>query len=64
MYQKNLKLNKKAIARLFESELTPLLDQLQQLQSTKVLRGNYDLKISRQDYFLEKQNEVSNVYLI
>jgi len=44
--------------RYFEEEIRPLLDDLQGLHGTKVLRGNYDLKIARQDYFLSKQTEV------
>lgn len=51
--------SKKKLVQTYEHELFPLLNELQQLQSTNVLKGNYDLKIARQDYFLSKQNEVS-----
>lgn len=56
--------SKKKLVQTYEHELFPLLNELQQLQSTNVLKGNYDLKIARQDYFLSKQNEVINQLLL
>ena len=47
----------------FQEELFPLLEDLQNLHCVKILRGNYNLKIARQDYFLGKQSEVSFFYI-
>ena len=49
---------KAELRQCFQSELFPLVDDLQNLHGVKILRGNYDLKIARQDYFLGKQSEV------
>jgi len=46
------------IRNSYGSELLPLLQNLQKLNSTKVIQGDYDLKLMRQDYFISKQNEV------
>jgi len=48
----------------FRSELTPLLQKLQQLNSTKVIQGDYNLKLLRQDYFVSKQDEVVKQLLV
>lgn len=47
-----------------QSTVLPLLHKLQELHPGKVLKGNYDMKISRQDYFLSKQNELINQLLL
>lgn len=39
--------------------LSPLVQELGKLQANKILRGDYDLKIARQDYFVSKQDQVS-----
>ena len=50
---------KERINENLDGKMKPLLQELHQLHSAKILTGNYDLKISRQDYFLSKQEEVS-----
>lgn len=50
---------KERINENLEGKMKPLLQELHQLHSAKILTGNYDLKISRQNYFLSKQEEVS-----
>ncbi len=44
--------------KVFEEELTPLIEEMSELQSAKVLSGNFDLKIARQNYFMSKQDTV------
>ena len=46
------------LSNCYGSELLPLLGKLQSLNSTKVIQGDYNLKLLRQDYFVSKQNEV------
>ena len=41
------------------TRLSPLVQELGKLQANKILRGDYDLKIARQDYFISKQDQVS-----
>lgn len=48
------------IAELTSQYLSPLLEELGKLQANKILRGDYDLKITRQDYFVSKQDQVQN----
>jgi hypothetical protein len=43
---------------LTESHLPTLLKDSANLQVTKILSGDYDLKIARQDYFISKQDQV------
>lgn len=50
--------SRKALQDDLDEQMIPLLNELQQLHGIKVLEGNYDLKIFRQDYFLSKQSEV------
>ena len=38
--------------------LSPLVQEIGKLQANKILRGDYDLKIARQDYFISKQDQV------
>ena len=38
--------------------MAPLIEEMSEMQTAKVLSGNFDLKISRQDYFISKQDEV------
>jgi len=56
--------NRKALQDDLDEQMIPLLNELQQLHGIKVLEGNYDLKIFRQDYFLSKQSEVINQLLL
>ena len=53
--------SRQALQDDLDDKLIPLLHELQQLHGIKVLEGNYDLKIFRQDYFLSKQSEVSKL---
>ena len=43
---------------LGRTQLTSLLQDMAALQVTRVLHGDYDLKIARQDYFTSKQDKV------
>ncbi|KAK3747565.1 hypothetical protein QZH41_015802, partial [Actinostola sp. cb2023] len=51
------------IKKLTEKTLPSVLHELAELQPTKILKGDYDLKISRQDYFTSKQDQVINQLL-
>jgi len=48
----------RCLQKMLESELTPLINEMSELQTAKILSGNFDLKIARQDYFISKQEEV------
>lgn len=50
-------------AELTSRYLSPLVQELGKLQANKILRGDYDLKIARQDYFVSKQDKVPYVNL-
>ena len=56
--QKALAQVKMEIGRLSEQELPGLVMELGELQATGILKGDYDLKIARQDYFTSKQDQV------
>ena len=43
---------------LGQTQLPGLLQDMATLQVTKILHGDYDLKIVRQDYFTSKQDKV------
>ena len=43
---------------LSQSQLPGLLQDMATLQVTKVLHGDYDLKIARQGYYTSKQDQV------
>ena len=47
------------IRELGQTQLPGLLQDMAALQVTKILHGDYDLKIARQDYFTSKQDKVS-----
>ena len=49
---------------LISHYLSPLVQELGKLQANKILRGDYDLKIARQNYFISKQDQVQFVKLI
>ena len=53
---------KEETSQVTDTEMTPLLDELATLQQTCVLRGDYELKQARQDYFMSKQDKVQNYY--
>ena len=65
--QKALAQVKMEIGRLSEQELPGLVMELGELQATGILKGDYDLKIARQDYFTSKQDQVcfagNNTYI-
>lgn len=46
------------IHTLGQTELPGLLRDTSVLQVTRVLHGDYDLKLARQDYFISKQDKV------
>lgn len=46
------------LQELGRTQLTGLLQDMAALQVTRVLHGDYDLKIARQDYFTSKQDKV------
>lgn len=43
---------------LTEERLPALLNELAFLQATPVVRGDYELKVARQNYFTSKQDQV------
>ena len=47
------------IGELSEQVLPGLVQELGELQATSILKGDYELKIARQDYFTSKQDQVS-----
>ena len=46
------------IQELGETQVPDLLRDMASLQVSRVLHGDYDLKIARQDYFTSKQDKV------
>ncbi|XP_068726090.1 HAUS augmin-like complex subunit 3 isoform X1 [Montipora capricornis] len=56
--QKALTQVKMEIGQLSEQVLPGLVLELGELQATSILKGDYDLKIARQDYFTSKQDQV------
>ena len=46
------------IAELRKENVSALLEELAALHGTRILQGDYDLKIARQDYFTSKQDQV------
>lgn len=57
--QSSLALVRRDMAALAEDQLPPLLRDSSTLQVTKILRGDYNLKIARQDYFTSNQDQVT-----
>ena len=57
--QKALSQVKMEIGELSEQVLPGLVQELGELQATSILKGDYKLKIARQDYFTSKQDQVS-----
>ena len=57
--QKALSQVKMEIGELTEQVLPGLVQELGELQATSILKGDYELKIARQDYFTSKQDQVS-----
>lgn len=49
---------RRRVQELGQTQLTALLQDMAALQVTRVLHGDYDLKLARQDYFTSKQDEV------
>lgn len=46
------------IRTCYGTDLFTVLQKLQKLNSTRVIQGDYDLKLMRQDYFISKQDEI------
>jgi hypothetical protein len=70
MLQRELKESQQKLAELqretshvMDTDLPPLLDELAVLQATPVLRGDYQLKLARQNYFTSKQDKVIHYLL-
>ena len=59
--QKALSQVKMEIGELSEQVLPGLVQELGELQATSILKGDYELKIARQDYFTSKQDQVYSV---
>jgi len=49
---------KRDLAFLLDTHIPAQVKEVASLQAVKVLRGDYDLKIARQDYFTSNQNQV------
>ena len=62
--QKALSQVKMEIGELTEQVLPGLVQELGELQATSILKGDYELKIARQDYFTSKQDQVSSYCLL
>ena len=61
--QKALSQVKMEIGELTEKALPGLVLELGELQATSILKGDYELKIARQDYFTSKQDQVGSFHL-
>lgn len=53
-----LSATRREVDELTQTELPSLVRDSAAHQLTRILRGDYDLKISRQDYFLRNQDQV------
>ena len=62
--QTTLSLVRRNVDLLTAKELPALIKDSCTQQVTKILRGNYDLKISRQDYFIGNQDQVRRANLL
>ena len=62
--QKALSQVKMEIGELTEKALPGLVQELGELQATSILKGDYELKIARQDYFTSKQEQVGFFFFI
>ncbi|XP_073259041.1 HAUS augmin-like complex subunit 3 [Porites lutea] len=62
--QKALSQVKMEIGELSEQVLPGLVQELGELQATSILKGDYKLKIARQDYFTSKQDQVITQLLL
>ena len=61
--QKALSQVKMEMGKLTEKALPGLVQELGELQATSILKGDYELKIARQDYFTSKQDQVGTFHL-
>lgn len=59
--QRSLTEKRNEIIELTDKLLPNLLHEVAELQSARILQGDYNLKIARQDYFTSKQDEVRKV---
>lgn len=44
--------------RLLERELRPIVSRLAELELTPLLKGDYEVKIARQQFYLRRQADV------
>ena len=56
--QTSLATCKRDLQFLAETQIPSKVKDVASLQAVNVLRGDYDLKIARQDYFTSNQNQV------
>jgi len=56
--QANLIGTERDLTLLTDTEIPTQLRDVASLQAVKVLRGDYDLKLTRQDYFTSNQDQV------
>jgi len=56
--QTNLTATERDASFLTDTQIPSLIRDVASLQAVQVLRGDYDLKITRQDYFTGNQNQV------
>ena len=52
------------LAQLAENQVPALIKDSAELQVSKILRGDYNLKIARQDYFTSNQDQVTYPNLV
>jgi len=56
----NLAAAERDLSSLSDTQIPSVLRIVASLQAVSVLRGDYNLKIARQDYFANNQNQVLN----
>jgi len=56
--QTSLATSERELAFLTDSQIPEQVKDVASLQAVKVLHDDYDLKIARQDYFTNNQNQV------
>lgn len=54
----NLNQAEEVVKKLVQEEIPSLIQQSANLQRNKILTGNYELKLARQQYFNDKQDQV------
>lgn len=65
-FSERVQLNEEKVSTLrdiilsYDSTLPPLIRDWASLKTSRVLHGDYDLKLKRQEYYLSKKDEVLN----